>query len=644
MNLLTQIAGRNSLDVVRFHPAFMDRMVLQRELPITVRGSSLPQTLVVVTFANLRLETESNVKGQWEVDLPAMPASSESREMRMESAGRIVVLEDVLVGEVWFCSGQSNMEFALKNALEDGSPEYDFDNPSLRLLQVEVNGAEEPLEALYGQRWEVCRAESADEFSAVAFYFGQELQARLQVPVGLIHASLGGTMIESWMSLSSLQGVPSSQANVAEYLGALARSRATRIEGVCQDPPQLETDATDSVGVRLGWAELDTAVADWPQMQLPTQWQQQGFEQNGVFWFRREVRIPEEWRGYDLKVSLGAIDKSDVTYWDGQRIGMTPKSAMSYLQVREYSVPASLVRTDVHVLAVRVRSDFFDGGVTGPAESMYITCPALSESASLPLAGQWHFQVENDYGCRNLKTPTQLFNGMVAPYSSYPVRGVIWYQGESNVGRASEYQQLFPAMIQDWRRAWGREELAFHFVQLPNYLAPTDEPGGKSEWASLRDAQAAALEVSDTGMAVTIDLGEAEDIHPRSKWRVGQRLAWSALAQTYQHQDIPASGPRLLRSTVKGDQVHLRFELFGSSLSVSGESLDGFALAGSDGVYHWANAQVADDIVVLSAPSVRAPVYVRYAWADNPRGTLYNLFGQPAAPFSIRLDGASRSS
>lgn len=633
----------NKLPVVRFHPAFTSRMVLQRTMPVRLRGATHPNALVAIRFGAIHVETQSDAEGQWQVELPPMAASAQPTELRLESVGTVVALSDVLVGEVWFCSGQSNMEFPMERALDEGAFTVDANNPCLRLLHVEVNGREEPLDALYGQQWEFCSPENADKFSAVAYYFGQELQARLQVPVGLIHASLGGTVIESWMSLDSLQQIPAVAEEVADFEQLLAHSRATRLTGVCEDEPQLEFDARDSVGYHLGWAEPETDVAGWPQMNLPRQWQQQGYEQSGVFWFRREVEMPSQWLGRDLKVSLGAIDKSDVAYWNGELIGMTLKSPDSYKQNREYIVPASLVRSGANTLSVRVRSEMFDGGITGPAQTMFVACPALGESSPMSLSGAWHFQVENDYGFRTLKAPAQLFNGMVAPYCDFAMRGVIWYQGESNAAKPEEYKVLFPAMVQDWRRAWGQESLAFHFVQLPNYRAPSDQPGVESAWANFREAQTAALQLPNTGMAVAIDLGEEEDIHPRSKWQVGQRLAWSALSQSYGVATIPASGPRLRAIQFESERVRVIFDLFGSSLAVRGDSLDGFAVAGVDGVFFWADAVLDGDTVVLSIAQVTAPKYVRFAWADNPTCTLYNSFGQPAVPFRCLIEIRKRS-
>ena len=312
--------------------------------------------------------------------------------------------------------------------------------------------------------------------------------------------------------------------------------------------------------------------------------------------------------------------------------------------LRTYPVPGKLVKAGRNVIAVRVHSDMFAGGMTGPAAVMNLSCPARVDQAVIPLAGTWRYAIEANYGLVQVpmepaghqNAPSALFNGMIAPLLPYAIRGAIWYQGESNADRAKQYQTLFPALIRDWRRAWRQGDFGFYFVQLANYMARWPQPT-ESKWAELREAQAMALALPNTGMAVAIDIGEADDIHPRNKEDVGRRLAFSALNQTYGCRDVVPSGP-LFRSVKRdGSSLRIGFDFVGSGLVCQEKTLQGFAIAGADGRFVWATANIEKDLVVVASSAVSNPVFVRYAWADNPAANLSNANGLPAAPFQSRV-------
>jgi len=418
---------------------------------------------------------------------------------------------------------------------------------------------------------------------------------------------------------------------MARYTAALVLARAS-----------LPQDAGNR-GLAEGWAEFDHPDGDWKTMTLPTYWSMAGHATNGVFWFRRIVDIPEDWAGYDLLLGLGAADKNDDTYFNGQRVGgMTwAQNIDSWKTLRHYTVPAKLVRRGRNVIAVRVMSNYTGGGLVGPGSDMNLR-PAGQVQTPIALQGEWRYKIEQDFGLvkgivvpavplgQNL--PTSLFNAMIAPLIPYAIRGAIWYQGESNAADAARYHTLFPTLIRDWRRRWGIGPFPFYFVQLANYGQANATPeSDDSRWAELREAQSATRALANTGMAVTIDIGQADDIHPLNKRDVGLRLALNAMAMDY-GQKVPHRGP-CYRSLRKEENVlRLDFDHAQGLTGRDGKVL-GFAVAGEDRVFHAAVARIEGSSVLASSPKVAAPLAARYGWADCPNCTLYNAAGLPAEPF-----------
>jgi sialate O-acetylesterase len=381
-------------------------------------------------------------------------------------------------------------------------------------------------------------------------------------------------------------------------------------------------------------------------MNLPQFFETAGLVIDGAVWFRKEIDLPASWAEKDLTLNLTAIDDFDVTYFNGKRVGATGNDTPnSYLVPRRYKVPGSLVQPGRNVIAVRVFDRAGEGGF-GRTEVMSVVSVGAKETDAISLAGPWSYKVElalepkrPDYGSRpelpgptNQNSPSVLYNAMLAPLKPYAIRGVIWYQGESNAGRAYQYRTLFPTMIRDWRTAWNQGEFPFYFVQLANWQAAKAEPG-ESDWAELREAQTMTLQSPQTGMAVIIDIGDANDIHPRNKLDVGKRLAAWALAETY-HQKVEPSGPLYDSFSVKDDKITIKFKHVGGGLKTAdGGPPKGFAIAGADHKFVWAETRVQGDTVIVWSKAVARPVAVRYAWADNPVANLYNQAGLPASPF-----------
>jgi sialate O-acetylesterase len=379
-------------------------------------------------------------------------------------------------------------------------------------------------------------------------------------------------------------------------------------------------------------------------MPLPGMWQARGMAFNGAVWFRRTIDVPESWAGRSLRLDLGAIDDFDTTYFNGTAIGATGIDVPdAWRTQRRYTVPAALVRAGKNLIAVRVFDRGGDGGFAGPVAAMRIH-PEGRAAEAIPLAGKWRVVVERSIPLPPRENsrpgemaaheyPSALFNGMIAPLVRVPIRGVLWYQGESDVDRAHLYRAIFSNLIMAWRAAWGIGDFPFLFVQLANWLARKTEPADDA-WAELREAQALALRLPATGMVVAADVGDEADIHPREKRTVGERLALAALAIAYARA-MPYSGPIYAGHAVEQGAMRIRFNHAEAGLRVrGGGALAGFAIAGADRNFRWATeARIDGATVVVRHADIAAPVAVRYAWEANPLLTLENGVGLPAAPF-----------
>jgi sialate O-acetylesterase len=619
-------------------------MVLQRDAPARIWGWADPGEGVRVAVAEASAEAKADGDGRWAVDLAPQPAGG---PYRLTIAGdNTLTFEDVWLGEVWVASGQSNMEWPLSRS-DGGDAAAAAGCEGLRLFTVARATSLTPRDDVGGE-WAACDEATAPSFSAVAFHFGQELHRRLGTRIGLIHSSWGGTPAEAWTSRAALEAQPTLRPMVAGFDAAsndpeAQKELAAKLEA--WETANYHQD-TGNEGFGRGWARPGFDSSGWKAMALPGQWEQAGLPIDGAVWFRRTVDIPAPWAGRDLTLSLGAIDDFDTTYFAGEEIGGTGKETPGYWSVpRRYAVPGRLVKAGSTAIAVRAFDHYGNGGFAGSAPEMTLA-PSDGAGTSLSLAGAWAYAVERglepsrpDFATQprypspdNSSSPTVLYGGMLAPLTPYTIRGVIWYQGEANAGAAGQYRTLFPAMIRDWRGAWGRGDFPFLFVQLANYMERKEAPG-ESAWAELREAQMRTLVLPNTGMAVIIDIGEADDIHPRNKTDVGLRLARWALADTY-GEDVVRSGPLYDSSAVEGGAVRVRFHHRGGGLSTSdGEPPRAFAVAGADRTWHWAEARIDGAAVLVSSPAVPQPVALRYAWADNPVATLQNAEGLPASPF-----------
>ena len=639
---------------------FQNQMVLQRDRPIPVWGRAAAGTRVSVSLEGRGAMAEActGEDGRWMAKLPPQAAGGPFL-LKIWGGGNEVRFEDVRVGEVWIASGQSNMAMTVRECRHASREIAQADHPGIRMLTAARVAVVTRQESLGGGTWQICSPGTVGGFSAAAYYFARELHRKLGVAIGVIDSSWGGTVAEAWTSREGLLADPGLKSYIERldrFLGpegqverdASAKARKKWEASIPADPGNL--------GRERKWHEPGFDDSDWKTMSLPTGWQDAGHDFSGVFWFRRELAIPPAWAGKDLELRMGACDKRDFTYFNGEFVGSLGMEDRpdAWCTPRVYTVPGRLVRAGRNVVSVRVFSNIYQGGMIGPATEMWAAPVAAASQAHISLAGDWRFRVERDfgkivtappvqeYGDGNANTPSALFNGMIAPLVPYALRGFLWYQGESNVGRAAEYRSLFPVMIRDWRREWGEPSLPFYFVQLANYMAIKELPG-ESEWAKLREAQRFTLEVvPKTGMAVIIDIGEAGDIHPKNKQDVGCRLAACALAKDYGFPEHIGSSPLPVAAWARDGQVTLHFGHAASGLRGHGEKVIGFALAGADRVFRWAEALIEQpDRVRVSCPSVANPRWVRYAWADNPVCNLYGGTGLPASPFEMAIPGGA---
>ncbi len=611
---------------------FSDHMVLQQKATCPVWGWASDGAKVAVEINGQSAETLAK-DGRWQVQLPALVAGG-PYTLTIRTDDCTIEFDDVLVGDVWICSGQSNMEFAVESANDAQAEIAQAQHPTLRLFTVEKATSDEPLEDVTGQ-WVVCTPETVGEFSAVGYFFGRDLLNDGIERIGLIDTTWGGTVAEAWTSLETLYSDP-------EFAPILARdvdTDAIKAELTQKYGAELLTDEqngdvvmADTTAFEEGWADMDVDLTQWATMNLPTLWENAGLNLDGVVWFRRQVTIPETWAGQDLTLQLSTIDDADLTYFNGIQVGRTYTETPSHwMAPRVYTVPGDLVRAGKNVIAVRVLDTQQGGGIYPSSTPMQIG-PA-DGGRSFDLTGPWHFRIEciMAVGTGQENLPARLYNAMVAPLVPYGIKGAIWYQGESNADRAYQYRRLFPAVIQDWRKSWGIGDFPFYFVQLANYMARKDQPED-STWAELREAQRMTLSLPHTGMAVIIDVGQADDIHPRDKQTVGKRLALIAQAQDY-GQAVEYSGPVYASMTVEGGRIRLHFDHIDSGLVAKGGPLTGFAIAGVDRQFHWADATIENKTIVVKSDRVANPVAVRYAWADNPACNLYDGAGLPASPF-----------
>lgn len=619
---------------------FTDNMVLQQKTDITFYGDATKnkQLTVKTGWNGKEYHTEADGQGKWSLKIPT-PAAGGPYEITF-SDGKKLQLKNVMIGEVWFCSGQSNMEMPVAGWGKVMNYEQEIAEaayPAIRLFQVKKNTSLAPLKEVESTLggWQECSSATVPEFSALAYFYARALWKELNVPIGVIDCTWGGTPAEAWTNHETLRQV----------MGF--REEMDKLERLGFDPNRMEQAYSEErahwqslftekdkgmENGKLCWTAPSLSEEDWQTISLPGYWEGKGLKDfDGIIWFRRSLEIPAEWAGKPLTLRLGMIDDEDITYFNGVEIAR----GAGYMTPRTYTIPAKLVKAGKAVLAVRVSDFGGEGGIHGKAEELYVE----ADGKRISLAGDWKYRIGLSLKgfppapvspIQSSSYPTVLFNAMVKPWTAFPIKGVIWYQGEANVGRSEQYGDLFPALITDWRRQW-RSNFPFYFVQLANFME-SKKIQPNSEWAALREAQTKALKLDQVGMAVTIDIGLADDIHPKNKQEVGRRLALLALAGSY-GKNVSSSAPVFQNYIIKGDKMELDFGQKQDGFKIKDTTLKGFTIAGPDRVFYSAEAMVQNGKIIVSSPKVSVPLAARYGWADNPDCNLYGENGLPVAPF-----------
>ena len=614
---------------------FGSNMVLQRDRPIKIWGRAKAHETVKLSFNKQHVSTMASANGDWQVSLKPMPAGG-PYILRIEATGSQLVYRNILMGDIWVCSGQSNMEFPVSGWAKVDNYEKEIKaatHPSLRLFTVEKDFNTKVLSDLKGGQWDICDPQTISAFSAVGYFFGRDIQNKLKVPIGLINTTWGGTDIESWISRTALDTSAAFKEAVADLpvldLDSLknlqeqmALNRVKAIQGGL--PPSILANQ---------WYKTNYSDKYWPTMALPVAVEQTalGSSFDGVIWFRKSIDINKQIPIDSAILSLAMIDDSDDTYVNGIRVG----GFNGYNQRRIYKLKPGVLKKGKNQIAIRVYDGGGGGGIIGEKKDMYLSLG----SSRISLAGDWRFHVASlkqgggSFGPNSY--PSLLFNAMIAPITNLAIKGVIWYQGENNASRAYQYRAAMPLLISDWRARFKQEDFPFYYVQLSSYNAAGGNSNQGSSWAELREAQQLTLnKVTNSGMAISTDIGNAKDIHPTNKQDVGSRLAAIALKNAY-GLPVIASGPVYNNLELQsGGHVLLSFSGVGGGLKVKGNVLRGFEVAGEDRQFYPAKAVVIGDKVDLYSVRVGTPIAVRYNWADDAsKGNLYNSADLPAAPF-----------
>jgi sialate O-acetylesterase len=609
-------------------------MVLQRDTKLKIWGWASKNEKVTVRFAGRNFSTKAGTDGKWFVWLPPMKAGGPF-EMTIR-ASNTITLKNILMGDVWFCSGQSNMVHYMELHKERYAAEIaSADYPQIRQFLIPTTPRlQGPAEDLTKGNWKPATARDIGRFSVVAYFFAKKLHEKYQVPIGIINASVGGTPIEAWTSEEGLKEFPELINTVSKnkdtaYVNTITRS----IAAAARTSAARKSEDLGMTG-SVKWYDTTYVPKNWRTINIPGYWEDQGIKDlHGVVWYRKEFDLPASMTAGPAKIALGRIVDADFLYVNGKLVGNT---TYQYPQ-RRYQVPSGLLKPGKNILVVRVLNTSGKGGFV-PDKPYYLT----SNGETIDLKGYWQYKVGEVYQREGnpgpqfsaQNQPSALFNGMASPVTPYAIKGMVWYQGESNSGRAAEYKKLLPALINDWRQKWNQGDAPFLYVQLPNYMNVSYSPS-ESGWALLREAQLQTLRVPNTAMAVAIDLGEWNDIHPGNKKPIGERLALAAQHISYHDSTVVYSGPIFQSAEVNGNKIVLHFSHVGGGLiSIDGEDLSQFAIAGADKKFTWAKAKIENNTVVVWSDAIAYPAYVRYAWADNPdAANLYNKEGLPASPF-----------
>lgn len=624
---------------IRLPKLISDNMVLQRDQPIKIWGWAEPKEKITLTFNKKNFKTTTAENGKWEIMLPAQPTGT-GFEMLLKGKNEILI-KNIAFGDVWLCSGQSNMVTPMERVKEKYPDDITNANfPDIRNFFVQtLTDLKTPKDDFPQGQWKAANPKDILTFGAVSYFFAREIHEKYKVPIGIINSSVGGTPIEAWISEGGYK-------NFSDIQKTIARNKDTSYVNSFNRRPSVPRNTTPQIkdlGLIEHWESPDYQPKGWRNMNIPGYWEDQGIKDlNGVVWFRRTFEVPKSWLGKPVKLFMGRIVDADEMYVNGKKIG----NITYQYPPRRYEIPADLLKEGKNTFVIRVTNSSGKGGFV-PDKPYYMT----ANGEEIDLKGTWQYKVGEVYQPMNFggfggggivqqNQPTALFNAMIAPVLPMKVKGFLWYQGESNVSNPEPYNQLLPALINDWRNLWNDSNLPFFVVQLTNYQDINYTPS-ESNNALLREAQNQALTLPNTAVTVTIDLGEWNDIHPLNKKDIGKRLALSARNIAYGEKDLVHSGPTLSAQNSENGKITLTFSNVADGItSKDGEELRWFSIADYDKKFVWAKTKViGKDKVEIWNEAIKNPKYVRYAWQDNPEGVnFYNSVDLPASPFRTDVE------
>lgn len=633
----------NLIAQIRLPKLISDNMVLQRDQPVKIWGWASPKEKITLIFNKKTYKTITTGNGKWEILLPPRSAGT-GYEIILKGKNEISI-KNIAFGDVWLCSGQSNMVINMERVKERFPDDIaSADYPDIRNFFVQtLTDLNAPKQDFPKGEWKVANSKDVLTFGAVTYFFAHDLYEKYKVPIGIINSSAGGTPIEAWISEDGYKNFADIRKVITQNKDtSYVRSFNRNLSAVLG-----QSEVTD-LGITEHWESPDYQQKGWRNFNVPGYWEDQGLKDlNGVVWFRREFDVPQNWLEKPVKLFLGRIVDADEIYVNGKKIG----NITYQYPPRRYEIPAGLLKTGKNTFVIRVTNSVGKGGFV-PDKPYFMTV----NGEEMDLKGTWQYKVGEVYQRYNPEVrdgdklvhqnqPTALYNAMIAPALSMKIKGFLWYQGETNTSNPEPYNTLLPALINDWRTLWNNANLPFLAVQLPNFQDINYTPA-ESNIAILREAQNKALTLPNTSLTVTIDLGEWNDIHPLNKKDIGKRLALSAQNLAYNEKNVVHSGPVLKSQSIENGKIVLTFDDVAEGItSKDGEDLRWFSIADYDKKFVWAKTRiVAKDKLELWNESVKTPKYVRYAWQDNPEGVnFYNSANLPASPFRTDVENQDES-
>lgn len=616
---------------VRLPKLVSDGMVLQHETPVRIWGWANAGEKVTMSFNNQLFETTTSAEGKWTIILPPQKAGG-PHSMELSGENRIT-LKNILFGDVWLCSGQSNMETPMSRV----APLYEKEiatsaNSGIRLFQVPVRwNFRQPQDDILGGKWEEANPQNILKYSAVGYFFARGLYEKYKIPVGIIQCAAGGSAAESWLSEETLKAFPEQFAIAKQLSDSVYLGNLLATEQAASQQWFGELNKSDKGHQGISWTSADFDDSSWPESLLPGNFRETMNFESGVVWLRKEINLPENLAGKPTYLEMGRIVDSDSVFVNGHFVG----SVGYQYPPRRYNITEGITKPGKNRITVRVVSQSVSGGFIKDKPYQLTIDGQKSD-----LKGSWKYSIGAKTGPAPVSTflpskPLGLFNAMFKPVSHYTVKGVIWYQGETNAERPAGYANVLSALIAEWRSLLNDSNLPFLCVQLPNYLEEKTEPS-ESDWAILRNEQMKILSVHNTSLVVTLGLGEWNDIHPLRKKEVSERLLLAARKNVYGEKNLVVSGPLYQSMEIKKNKIEITFSECGSGLTTSDQKEPGyFAIAGADKKFVWAKTEIKNNKVIVWNKNIKNPVSVRYAWADNPNGAnLCNKEGLPASPFT----------